>query len=228
MSNLDARLAAIAAMTPPCQTAADIGCDHGYLLAELLESGRCRYGIAVDINEMPLEKARQELSRRGLSDRSECRLTNGLRGIAPVSVDTVVIAGMGGELIADILSRFDYKENPAINYLLQPMTRPVTLRRFLYEHGFTLYEERCCKASGRLYTVLRTAYTGLPTERTPRALYYGAVDLQNDPLGAEFRESVLKRAEKRLGGLVTARPSDTRDEAIAEAARLVLALRAEK
>ena len=61
MEHLDARLGTIAAMVPRCRAVADIGCDHGLLVAALLEGGRCDYGIAADINPMPLEKARQEL-----------------------------------------------------------------------------------------------------------------------------------------------------------------------
>ena len=59
MEHLDARLGTIAAMTPRCRTVADIGCDHGLLITALLESGRCDYGIAADINARPLEKARR-------------------------------------------------------------------------------------------------------------------------------------------------------------------------
>ena len=66
MEHLDARLGTIAAMVPRCRAVADIGCDHGLLVAALLEGGRCDYGIAADINPMPLEKARQELTRRGI------------------------------------------------------------------------------------------------------------------------------------------------------------------
>ena len=199
MEHLDARLGTIAAMVPRCRAVADIGCDHGLLVAALLEGGRCDYGIAADINPMPLEKARQELTRRGLLAQSECRLTNGLCGIAPVGVDAVVIAGMGGELIADILSRWDYTENPAITYLLQPMTRPVHLRQWLYTHRFTLQEERCCRANGKLYTVLQAQYTGCATEETPAALYFGALDLENDPLAGEYREQVLRLREEYAG-----------------------------
>ena len=170
MEHLDARLGTIAAMTPRCRAVADIGCVHGLLIAALLEDGRCDYGIAADINPQPLKKARRELERRGLTAQSECRLTNGLCGIAPVGVDAVVIAGMGGELIADILSRWDYTENPTVTYLLQPMTRPVHLRQWLYAHRFTLQEERCCRANGKLYSVMRAQYTGCPTEETPTAL----------------------------------------------------------
>ena len=174
---------------------------------------------------MPLEKARQELTRRGLLAQSECRLTNGLCGIAPVGVDVVVIAGMGGELIADILSRWDYTENPAITYLLQPMTRSVHLRQWLYTHRFTLREERCCRANGKLYTVLRAQYTGCATEETPAALYFGALDLENDPLAGEYREQVLGRLRRRITGLVEAKPGPERDAELAEATKLLLALR---
>lgn len=225
MEHLDARLGTIAAMTPRCRTVADIGCDHGLLIAALLESGRCDYGIAADINARPLEKARRLLAERGLLAQSECRLTNGLCGIAPVGVDTVVIAGMGGELISEILSRWDYTENPTITYLLQPMTRPVHLRRWLYEHRFTLQEERCCRAAGRLYTVLRAQYTGCATAATPQALYFGAVSPAADPLAEEYRALVLARLQRRITGLVEARPGPERNEQLAEATRLLLALR---
>ena len=67
MEHLDARLGTIAAMVPRCRAVADIGCDHGLLVAALLEGGRCDYGIAADINPMPLEKARQELTIGGAS-----------------------------------------------------------------------------------------------------------------------------------------------------------------
>lgn len=225
MEHLDARLGTIADMIPPCRAVADIGCDHGLLIAALLESGRCSYGIAADINPQPLEKARRELTRRGLLAQSECRLTNGLCGIAPVGVDAVVIAGMGGELIADILSRWDYTENPAVTYLLQPMTRPVHLRQWLYRHRFTLQEERCCEAAGKLYTVLRAQYTGLSTPETPAALYYGALDFENDPLAPQYRAAVLARLQRRVTGLVEAKPTPERDTELAEATRLLLALR---
>ena len=182
MEHLDARLGTIAAMVPRCRAVADIGCDHGLLVAALLEGGRCDYGIAADINPMPLEKARQELTRRG---------TAGTERVPPDQRTVRHRAGggvdgsdrrMGGEPIADILSRWDYTENPAITYLLQPMTRPVHLRRWLYTHRFTLREERCCRANGKLYTVLRAQYTGCATEETPAALYFGGAGPENDPL----------------------------------------------
>lgn len=224
MEKLDERLGTIAQMTPRCRTVADIGCDHGLLIAALLEEGRCDYGIASDINAMPLEKARAELERRGLTARSECRLTYGLSGIAPVGVDAVVIAGMGGELIASILGKWDYTENPSIEFLLQPMTRPMLLRRWLYRHEFTLLEERCCEAAGKLYSVMRAQYTGKATEETPQSLFLGAIR-QDDPLAEEYRGKVLSKLEKRISGLTQARQTADRQKELASATNLLLALR---
>ena len=160
MEHLDARLGTIAAMVPRCRAVADIGCDHGLLVAALLEGGRCDYGIAADINPMPLEKARQELTRRGLLAQSECRLTNGLCGIAPVGVDAVVIAGMGGELIADIVARAlrRFSGGPPVRFVLQPMTAVSELRRYLWESGFTIADERYAVAAGKPYVILTAVY----------------------------------------------------------------------
>lgn len=226
MDKLDGRLGMIAAMTPRCRTVADIGCDHGLLIAALLEDGRCDYGIASDINEKPLEKARAELARRGLTASSECRLGNGLSGIAPIGVDAVVIAGMGGELIASIIDHWDYTDNPSVEYLLQPMTRPMLLRRWLYHHEFTLMEERCCTAAGKLYSVMRAQYTGKMTPETPESLFLGAIDPHRDPLAEDYRQKVLQKLERRITGLTEAQESDERDRELGSATALLLALRA--
>ena len=105
------------------------------------------------------------------------------------------------------------------------MTRPVHLRQWLYTHRFTLQEERCCRANGKLYTVLRAQYTGCATEETPAALYFGALDLENDPLAGEYREQVLGRLQRRITGLVEAKPGPERDAELTEATKLLLALR---
>ena len=84
---------------------------------------------------------------------------------------------------------------------------------------------RCCRANGKLYTVLRAQYTGCATEETPAALYFGALDLENDPLAGEYREQVLGRLRRRITGLVEAKPGPERDAELAEATKLLLALR---
>ena len=103
---MDQRLTLIKEMARPCRCGADIGTDHGYLICSLVEEGIAQRGIAADINAMPLDKARQEVIRRGLEERIQLVLTDGLTGIDPEEVDEVFIAGMGGDLMAQILDRW--------------------------------------------------------------------------------------------------------------------------
>ena len=99
---LQHRLRLLAEMTPPGGRLADIGTDHGYLPVWLLQEGRIPSAIAADVGAEPLEHARrtaEEYETQGL----DFRLCDGLSGIEPEETDTVVIAGMGGETIRDIL-----------------------------------------------------------------------------------------------------------------------------
>ena len=222
---LQPRLRLLADLVPQGARLADIGTDHGYLPVYLLQRGRIASAIAADIGRAPLDHARRTAEQYGVECGLRFLCCDGLCGISPEDADTVVIAGMGGELIADILSRWDYTENPTVTYLLQPMTRPVHLRQWLYAHRFTLQEERCCRANGKLYSVMRAQYTGCPTEETPTALYYGALDFQNDPLAGDYRAQVLGRLQRRITGLVEAKPTPERDEELTRATNLLLTLR---
>ena len=99
---LQPRLRLLAEMTPPGGRLADIGTDHGYLPVWLLQEGRIPSAIASDVGAEPLEHARrtaEEYETQGL----DFRLCDGLSGIEPEETDIVVIAGMGGETIRDIL-----------------------------------------------------------------------------------------------------------------------------
>ena len=103
---MDQRLTLVKEMARPCRCGADIGTDHGYLICALVEENIAQTGIAADINPMPLDKARREVARRGLEGRVRLVLTDGLADISPQEVDQVFIAGMGGDLIAQILDRW--------------------------------------------------------------------------------------------------------------------------
>lgn len=143
------------------EKACDVGTDHGYLAAELLLSGKCSFAIAADINEKPLQSARHTLHKHGLDERSGTVLSDGVESIDLDDVTDIIIAGMGGELIAKILSQ---KSLDGINLVLQPMTKAPYLRRFLAENGFELLEEKAVSEGGRLYTVMNAVYSGKKRE----------------------------------------------------------------
>ncbi len=150
MTQLDHRLGAIYEMVKG-GTVADIGTDHALLPVALVASGRCTAGFACDIGQGPLDSAGRTIAAAGLSDRIERILCD---GIPPrcYDCDTVIIAGMGGLLIADILARAAL--TPQTQLLLQPMTKAPELRRWLLTHGFFIRREQYVREGKMLYVIL--------------------------------------------------------------------------
>ncbi|MBQ9976762.1 MAG: SAM-dependent methyltransferase [Clostridia bacterium] len=144
---------------------ADIGTDHGYLPIELVKCGKAPSAIASDINPQPLEKARANIEREGLSLKIELRLTDGAVGLED-RAEELVIAGMGGELIAEIVRKAEFTRKKGFHMVLQPMTKTPELRRWLWDNGYRITCEKYLEDSGHFYTVLSVHYTGESTEYT--------------------------------------------------------------
>ncbi len=102
---LDGRLAAVAALVRPGSRVADIGTDHGLLMVHLLQSGRAAGGYACDLREKPLAAARRAVAAAGFADRIHCLQADGLDALSSGMADDIVMAGMGGELIARLIER---------------------------------------------------------------------------------------------------------------------------
>lgn len=157
---LDGRLQAVAELVRAGARVADVGCDHGLLICALMLSGKIKGGIACDLREGPLAKARAHVEEYQLGQWIEVRLCDGLFGVDGQTVDDVMIAGMGGELIFSIIQNAPWLQDPAKRLILQPMSREGELRAALYGAGFELLRERGALAAGRLYPVMLAAYTG--------------------------------------------------------------------
>jgi tRNA (adenine22-N1)-methyltransferase len=120
---------------------ADIGTDHAYLPIELVRRGVAKRAVACDINRGPIERAAEHIKEAGLEGLIDTLQTDGLLGVEHYSPDHILIFGMGGELIARILSDADWVRNECITLVLQPMTRAETLRRWLLSSGFSIVGE---------------------------------------------------------------------------------------
>ena len=168
---LDGRLALIARLVRPGSVVADIGSDHGYLVAWLVGTDTCPHGYACDINRQPLEHSRATAERCGVADRVTALLGGGLSRLKEADADDIVIAGMGGDLIAQILGDADW-QSPDKRYLLQPMTRADELRRWLCANGYCIEAEHAARARRFCYAVLTVRRTG---EATLCDDYYAAV-----------------------------------------------------
>lgn len=188
---LGARLAAIAAYILPGSRVADIGTDHGYLAVHLVEQGGVDYVVAGDIHEGPIASARALVERRGLETKIRVRLGNGLAVVRPEEVDMVVIAGMGGTTMVQILAKQDNLTSQLKQLILQPMVGAGTLRNWLVKNGFALINERLVKEEGRIYEII-VARPGSYVPENVMLAEFGPLLWENrDPLLKEYWQEIV-------------------------------------
>ena len=173
---LSLRLKLIASLVPKGARVCDIGTDHALLPIYLIENNIAEFLIATDIRPLPLENAKKNVTASGVSG-IELRLCDGLSAVKKSEVDTVIIAGIGGEVISGIISRAELIRNqPYPLLILQPTTSAEALRRYLYENGFEIKTETALKENGKLYSVITARFTG-KVKKMPEHFYYiGMVD----------------------------------------------------
>ena len=144
-------------MFPTCRVAADIGSDHGKLAVALLQTNACKRVIATDISAPCLAKARKAARAYKLEDRMEMRVGNGLLALSENEVEVAIIAGMGGELIAQILEEGKEVARPMKALLLQPMQHAARLRYYLRGHGWRIEDEAICVEGRRVFEWMRVS-----------------------------------------------------------------------
>ncbi|NLD34524.1 MAG: SAM-dependent methyltransferase [Clostridiales bacterium] len=193
---LDARLQALANRVPRCALAADIGADHGRLACWLLGQGVCDRMIVSDISADSLNKAQRLIRRHGLQDRADFVVADGLAALN-AAVDVVVIAGLGGATIAEMLA--DHVRAGQARLVISAQTETVKVRRALAGHGYTLEREDVVLASGRYYTVI-TAHRA-HADYTSRQLAIGPTLRSTDSARVEdyllWRKGVLSARRDR-------------------------------
>ncbi len=160
------RLQAAADMIKNAEHAADIGCDHGRLSVALLQQGRAKTVTASDISAPSLEKARLLAQKCGLSDRMHTVVSDGIAHLAPGTADAMIIAGMGGELIAKILSAAPDVTQSAKAIVMQPMRGVEELRLFFKENSLRIADEKLVLDAGRIYQILCVT-PGVPAPAPP-------------------------------------------------------------
>ena len=181
------RLLKIASLVNENKRLADIGTDHGYIPVYLLNEGKINFAILADINKGPLENARSEVKRNKLEDKVDLRLGSGIEVLKKGEVDEVIIAGMGGILISELLE--------AEKLILQPMQAQEELRRYLLNNGYEILNECLEKEDFRLYEIIEARYTGKNTTVDDEINYEVSQKLieNKDELLAEFIDNKIKK-----------------------------------
>jgi tRNA (adenine22-N1)-methyltransferase len=156
------RLSLVYKYINPCDVIADIGTDHGNIPVKVIKNDIAKFVYACDINEGPLSRAKENIENNNMSDRIETVLSNGLVGLLDKErrINGIIISGMGGELIIDIIENGLRIAKEASFMVLQPQTRSYKLRDYLYNNGFYIDDDELVRDSHKTYEVMRVIYDG--------------------------------------------------------------------
>lgn len=155
---LSKRLKTIADMVTIGSRTADVGCDHGFVSIYLYENKIAPKVYAMDLREGPLQRAREHIEEKGFSDYIETRLSDGLEALAAGEAETLICAGMGGRLMAEILSKGHEKAAMMRELILQPQSELRYFRWFLRQSGFVIVKEDIIKEDGKFYPIIKAVY----------------------------------------------------------------------
>ncbi|WP_125152545.1 tRNA (adenine(22)-N(1))-methyltransferase [Clostridium rectalis] len=191
---LSLRLKTIANMVDKCYACADIGTDHGYIPIYLISNDICKKVIASDINKGPINKAKFNIKSEGLDKFIECRIGSGLTTLKSKEVNCAIVAGMGGNLIKDIVEEGKdiFKD---LDYLIvQPVQNPEIFREYVYNNGYKIIEEELCVDENKFYEIIKVKYSKKST-KIDNVFYEVSKYLleNNHPL---IKEYILKKIEK--------------------------------
>ena len=183
----------------------DVGTDHGYIPVALAQNRYAGKIIASDIRSGPLQAARNSAESAGVVDKIDFLLCDGLDGCEKSAIDTIVIAGMGGDTICGILDRAEWCMTPDYTLILQPMTKAEVVRYWLAYNGYEFLDEVLVKDGGIIYQVFR-ARIKENTSLSLAELFTGEYALAvKNPLFGEFLDMLISRFETGIKGLESAK-----------------------
>ena len=217
MQKLSRRMETVAGLCKAGRCVADVGCDHGYVSIWLMQNGRFEKAVAMDVRKGPLSAAREHIAAAGLSDRIECRLSDGCEALTEGEADALILAGMGGALTISILKAGADKVGKMRQLVLQPQSEIAEVRRYLALAGFFIEAEEMLEEDGKYYSAFRAVPGAGDEDRDELFFYYGKALL-------EARHPVLKRfleREQRLDRELLSRLSTAEGERAEERYREV-------
>lgn len=149
------RLQAVADLVSPGLTVADIGTDHGYIPIYLIETGKCKKALAMDVNRGPLLRAKEHIAEHRLESQIETRLSDGVTQLEVGECDAVVVAGMGGALTIKILEEGRSVFQSLREFILQPQSELHKVREYLLEQGYCIIAEDMVQEDGKFYPMMK-------------------------------------------------------------------------
>lgn len=182
----------------------------------LVQQGVCPCAVAADLRKGPLENAKATIRACALEEQVETLLSDGLDAFLPQKDCTVVLAGMGGLLIAELLGRTPWVLDETVQIVAQPMSHAEDVRRFFFENGFSLDREVCAEDGKHVYCAMAAHYTGSRIAVSPALPYGGLLFGQSDPAAVRCLENQYARLKKRRDALRTAGTATSEEARLSE------------
>ena len=195
MIELSERLRMIASLVPKCEIIADVGTDHGYLAAWLLQNQIASHVFATDIHSGPLARAKQTASEYGLNEKMELHLCDGLQFPNASDAQAVILAGMGGETMISILQAASWTLHNTV-LILQPQSKLSMLCAWLHDQGVELQEAKLCLDAGKRYLAFRAQGADQAETSVEELLFRG-----HDPMFPDYLDSEEQRLRFALDGM---------------------------
>ena len=197
---------AVASMVTAGNVLADVGTDHGYVPIALVQRKKIPRAIAMDINKGPLQRACEHIAEFRLEDYIETRLSDGVAKLEVGEVDTILVAGMGGELVIHILSEGKEVCRSAKELVLQPQSELEKVRKYLRENKYKLVDEDMIIEDGKYYPMMKVVpveedvfWDVIPDEAIRACYMYGPLLLKNgNPSLRKFLVNQHKQLTKIL------------------------------
>lgn len=202
MITLTNRLYMVAGLVRDGRPLADIGTDHAYLPVWLLQEGRIPHAAACDVREGPLQNAASTVEAEGVNDRVELHLCSGFDHPDLSAYEDFVMAGMGGNLMEDLLEAAPWLQRQGTHLVLQPQSHAEDVRAWLYRGGFAILRETATRDNGRVYIALEVAYTGDKKDPTLSECYLGKLPESSAPERFDHFRDVLRRLTARHDALL--------------------------
>jgi len=197
---LSPRLALIAGLIPVGSRVCDVGTDHGQLPVFLREQEICPFVIATDLNLEPLESSRRTAQGAGVAG-IDFRLADGLGAVSSHEIDTVVMAGMGGETILGILARAPWLSAPEYRLILQPQSKVPDLLEALAYSGYCVQNQHLVEDAGKLYTVFEVEAGQMPPPVGGAQYVHESLLGRGDPHLCTYLTMICNKLSRAIRGL---------------------------
>ena len=218
MIKLSKRMKAVAAMVTSGGVLADVGTDHGYIPIALIQRQKIKSAIAMDINKGPLAHAQDNIASAQLGDYIQTRLSDGVAALGEGEADSILIAGMGGELVIHILSEGEKVCKAASELILQPQSDIRKVREYLRLHHYKIVDEDMICEDGKYYPMMRVinvelddAWMKMDEQTRVACDIYGPLLLRN---GNPVLRRFLVRQHRQLTQILQTLQAQTMSEKI--------------